>query len=66
MIDSVIAILVLIITMVGITKLNKKYRPDYVKNYSFKHDFLRDNKKLVFWFCFLSFFMIKTHCLGSL
>ena len=62
MIDTIISILVLIIAMVGITKLNKRYRPDYIKNYSFKRDFLRDNKKLVFWFCIVSFFIVKTHC----
>ncbi len=62
MLDTILPILIIIITIIGITILNKKTRGDYVKNYSFKRDFLRENKKLVFWFCFVSFFMIKTHC----
>jgi len=62
MLDTIIPLLILILTIVGITKLNKKTRPDYVKNYSFKRDFIRENKKLVFWFCFVSFFMLRTYC----
>jgi len=37
----------IIVTIIAITNLNKKTRPDYVKNYSFKRDFIRDNTKLV-------------------
>ena len=47
MLDIFIPILILILVIVGITKLNKNTRPDYVKNYSFKRDFIRDNPKLV-------------------
>ena len=38
MLDTIIPLLILILTIVGITKLNKKTRPDYVKNYSFLCD----------------------------
>jgi hypothetical protein len=62
MLDTIIPILILILTGVGITKLNKKTRPEYVKNYSFKRDFIRENKKLVFWFCLVLFLMLRTHC----
>ena len=44
---NIIAPLMIIVTIIAITNLNKKTRPDYVKNYSFKRDFIRDNTKLV-------------------
>ena len=62
MIDIIIPILLLTITAIGITKLNKVSRPNYVKNYNFKRDFIRENKKLVFWFSLILFLLLKTHC----
>ena len=56
MLDTIIPILILILTGVGITKLNKKTRPTYIKNYSFRKDFIRENKKLMFWFLIILLF----------
>ena len=44
---NIIAPLMIIVTIIAITNLNKKTRPEYVKNYNFKRDFIRDNIKLV-------------------
>ena len=44
---NIIAPLMIIVTIITITNLKKTTRPEYVKNYNFKRDFIRDNIKLV-------------------
>jgi len=58
MLDTIISILIIVVACAGAWKLNLMTKPDYVKNYSFKRDFVKDNKKLVFWFCFASVFIL--------
>ena len=57
MLDIIIPLLILILTILGITKLNKETRPSYIKNYSFRKDFIRENKKLMFWLLIILLFM---------
>jgi len=56
MLDTIIPLLILSLTILGITKLNKETRPTYIKNYSFRKDFIRENKKLMFWFLIILLF----------
>jgi len=57
MLDIIIPLLILSLTILGITKLNKETRPSYIKNYSFRKDFIRENKKLMFWLLIILLFM---------
>ena len=57
MLDIIIPLLILSLTILGITKLNKETRPSYIKNYSFRKDFIRENKKLMFWLLIILLFI---------
>ena len=57
MLDIIIPLLILSLTILGITKLNKETRPSYIKNYSFRKDFIKENKKLMFWLLIILLFM---------
>jgi hypothetical protein len=66
MIDTIIPILIIGITVIGITKMNKKYyKHTSIENYSFTRDFVRENKKLCIVLGVVAFLTIRS-CIGSM